>query len=86
MCKTKHESIIGHASNAPHVPFQFFKNKISQSWLDTGLNALPCTDMNEMFENANAFNGDLSKWDVSSVTDMSGMFLLVEKFNDDISK
>ena len=33
--------------------------------------------MNEMFSEANEFNGDISNWDVSSVTDMFGMFMAV---------
>ena len=32
------------------------------------------------------FNGDISKWDVSSVTGMSGMFQGAVSFNGDISK
>ena len=39
-----------------------------------------------MFSSATAFNGDISKWDVSRVTDMSRMFLSAESFNGDISK
>ncbi len=46
-------------------------------------------DMNNIFENARLFNGDISLWDVSSVTDMSGMFqgssLSKSRFNGDIS-
>ena len=34
----------------------------------------------------NGFNGDLSEWDVSSVTDMHAMFLGATAFNGDISK
>ena len=32
------------------------------------------------------FNGDLSKWDVSSVTNMKDMFSYAEIFNSDLSK
>ena len=32
------------------------------------------------------FNGDLSEWDVSSVTDMSRMFFHASSFDRDISK
>ena len=39
-----------------------------------------------MFYGANAFNGDLSKWRVSSVTAMSGMFNGAKAFDGDISK
>merc|ERR1712238_378241 len=31
-------------------------------------------------------NGDVSKWDVSSVTDMTGMFDEAPEFNGDVSK
>jgi len=37
--------------------------------------------MSYMFYVAKAFNGDLSKWDTSSVTDMNNMFYLAEAFN-----
>jgi surface protein len=40
--------------------------------------------MSWMFANS-AFNGDISKWDVSSVEDMSGMFAR-SVFNGDISQ
>merc|ERR1719506_2574000 len=39
-----------------------------------------------MFQNAEAFNGDLSKWDVSSATDMNRMFNRAAAFNGDLSK
>ena len=42
--------------------------------------------MSKMFYDTKAFNGDISKWDVSSVTDMSNMFSHAESFNGDISK
>ena len=32
-----------------------------------------------------SFNGDISEWDVSSVTDMSVMFAYTNNFNQDIS-
>merc|ERR1719198_1497247 len=35
---------------------------------------------------AEHFNGDISKWDVSSVTNMQGMFNHAKHFNTDISK
>ena len=37
--------------------------------------------MSNMFNGAAAFNGDISKWDVSEVTDMSYMFWLAKSFN-----
>ena len=39
----------------------------------------------KMFEDAVAFNGLVSKWDVSSVTDMAKMFQFAASFNGDIS-
>ena len=33
-----------------------------------------------------AFNGEMSKWDVSKVTNMNGMFQSATSFNGDISK
>ena len=42
--------------------------------------------MAEMFKNANAFNGDISGWDVSNVTDMSSTFSGADSFNQDIGK
>ena len=41
--------------------------------------------MGAIFWGASAFNGDLSSWNVSSVTDMYGMFLGAISFNDDLS-
>ncbi len=43
------------------------------------------TDMRGMFQYASAFNGDISRWDVSSVMNMSDMFEQASVFNGDIS-
>ena len=41
--------------------------------------------MEEMFQEASAFNGDLSSWDVSNVTTMEAMFCEASAFNGDLS-
>ena len=38
-----------------------------------------------MFSDATVFNGDLSSWDVSSVTDMYAMFSDANSFNGDLT-
>ena len=43
------------------------------------------TDMDNMFDGASSFDGDLSAWDVSNVNDMSYMFKDATSFNSDIS-
>ena len=43
------------------------------------------TDMGNMFHGANAFDGDLSEWDVSGVTNMRFMFYDARAFDGDIS-
>ena len=47
-------------------------------------------NMSGMFSNTywhkNAFNQDLSSWDVSTVTNMSKMFYYAESFNQDLSR
>ena len=43
------------------------------------------TDMDSMFRDAAAFNGDLSSWNVSQVTTMNGMFRDADAFNGDVS-
>ena len=42
--------------------------------------------MSNMFTDFQSYIGDISKWDVSSVTDMYGMFRGAVMFNGDISK
>ena len=52
----------------------------------SALNTSKITNMSGMFDNAIAFNGDISKWDTSNVTNMSRMFYDARTFNGDISK
>ena len=42
--------------------------------------------MRRLFEDRADFNGDISRWDVSSVTDMGGMLYGARSFNVDISQ
>ncbi len=42
--------------------------------------------MSGLFKGKASFNGDISKWDVSSVTNMVSMFHGATEFNGDISE
>ena len=42
--------------------------------------------MQGMFHKCEAFNQDISSWDVSNVTNMNRMFWGCNKFNQDISR
>ena len=44
------------------------------------------SSISDKFFQASTFNGDISKWDVSSVTGMSGMFQSAASFSDNLSK
>ncbi len=44
------------------------------------------TNMNNMFDGATSFNGDLSEWNTALVTDMSYMFSDADGFNGDLSE
>jgi surface protein len=53
--------------------------------LDWGSDTGNVTNMQGMFTEADAFNQDISGWDVSSVTNMNSMFTNADVFNQDIS-
>ena len=64
-------------------------NTVDLNYIDTSA----ITDMSWLFSNhktsgnkLEAFNGDISEWDVSKVTNMEGMFSGATSFNQDISK
>ena len=70
-------------------------NSMAGSFKDASNMAYNATDtpdlsqvknMSQMFYDTTAFNGDISKWNVSSVADMSHMFRGATAFNGDISK
>jgi len=42
--------------------------------------------MTSMFRDARKFNGNVSNWDVVSVTDVGYMFYKADNFNSDVSK
>nr|WP_307929547.1 BspA family leucine-rich repeat surface protein [Mycoplasmopsis bovis] len=42
--------------------------------------------LNRMFQEAEAFNGDISTWDTKNVSDMAYMFSGATTFNKDISR
>ena len=44
------------------------------------------TNISNMFQEDNNFNGDISDWDTSNVENMSGMFRSTRAFNGDISR
>ena len=50
---------------------------------DIPLNSI--TNMDSMFSNAEAFNGDISGWDVSGVTSMVGVFQSANSFNQPLN-
>jgi surface protein len=43
-------------------------------------------DLQQMFYDANSFNGDLSSWEVSSITTMFGMFANASSFPKGLDK
>ena len=44
------------------------------------------TDMSDLFDGIDKFNGDISNWDVSNVKNMKNMFYGCKSFNQNISK
>ena len=64
-------------------------NEVNLNYIDvsdiTDMSFLFSSDTTEGYE-LEAFNGDISKWDVSKVTDMFAMFWGATSFNGDISK
>ena len=67
----------------------YTKRTAAQIEADTSLAATSCTsgidDMSNLFQSDTSFNGDISHWDVSSVTTMNLMFSGASIFDQDIS-
>ena len=53
--------------------------------VNSGWNVSSVTDMSRMFNQASAFDQDISGWDVSEVTNMGSMFSGASAFNQDLS-
>lgn len=61
----------------------FNNGGVALDWTTVGADAgVTAIDMNRMFQNATAFNQDLSSWDVSKVTGMQEMFQGATAFNN----
>ena len=74
---TSLQKAFAGARNIENVPNKLPTNSENKSIV---------TNMSGMFFNTDAFNQDISEWDVSSVTNMSEMFFHSRMFNQDISK
>lgn len=74
---------IGNAENMSG----FFKDATSfnQRLTSWGSKLGKVSDMSLMFSGANAFSGDITGWDVSTVENMEAMFAANTSFNQDIS-
>ena len=56
------------------------------AWTNRGLGCVKCDGHVLHVHHARSFNGNISKWDVSSVKDMSSMFRRASSFNGDVAK
>jgi surface protein len=75
-------------SNVENMSSMFYRAKSfnnNSAPLNWGNKTAEVTDMNRIFAHAEAFNQNISCWNVGKVEDMSQMFSGAESFNQDIS-
>merc|ERR1712238_434345 len=79
------DSVVLNDTNAKDMLSEYSSDKEAIKCFDTSQVTTMEYPFMKNFVNATEFNGDVSDWDVSSVTSMNSMFAFVTKFNGDVS-